>query len=167
MYEKSWKIYLQYSEYAFFFFNVKSFILNASVLFSSVLDSRRQFLRSPNFDGWFRNRRKEMMQKLEALHLEALCEEDLQLRIQKHTEVETVDLVLKLKEKLVSTSVILCVLRQLNSCVSYVHISSATYPYAYFYANSGISHKNCKLSCKICIKKRKGGGFTTTLIVKI
>uniref|UniRef100_A0A8C1QZ85 DENN/MADD domain containing 6Aa n=1 Tax=Cyprinus carpio TaxID=7962 RepID=A0A8C1QZ85_CYPCA len=60
----------------------------------------RFFLRSPNFDGWFRNRRKEMMQKLEALHLEALCEEDLQLRIQKHTEVETVDLVLKLKEKL-------------------------------------------------------------------
>uniref|UniRef100_A0A673GT64 Protein DENND6A-like n=1 Tax=Sinocyclocheilus rhinocerous TaxID=307959 RepID=A0A673GT64_9TELE len=60
----------------------------------------RQFLRSPNFDGWFRNRRKEMTQKLEALHLEALCEEDLQLWIQKHTEVETVDLVLKLKEKL-------------------------------------------------------------------
>ncbi|XP_060766286.1 DENN/MADD domain containing 6Aa isoform X3 [Neoarius graeffei] len=60
----------------------------------------RQFLKSPNFDGWFRNRRKEMIQKLEALHLEALCEEDLQLRIQKHTEVETVDLVLKLKDKL-------------------------------------------------------------------
>ncbi|XP_076845063.1 protein DENND6A isoform X2 [Brachyhypopomus gauderio] len=60
----------------------------------------RQFLKSPNFDSWFRNRRKEMMQKLEALHLEALCDEDLQLRIQKHTEVETVDLVLKLKDKL-------------------------------------------------------------------
>ncbi|TRY92896.1 hypothetical protein DNTS_005710, partial [Danionella cerebrum] len=60
----------------------------------------RQFLRSPNFDGWFRSRRKEMMQKLEALHLEALCEEDLQMRIQKHTEVEAVDLVLKLKDKL-------------------------------------------------------------------
>lgn len=29
------------------------------------------------------------------------------------------------------------------------------YPYAYFYANSGISHKNCKLSCKICIKIHK------------
>lgn len=41
-----------------------------------------------------------MTQKLEALHLEALCEEDLQKRIQKHTEVETVDLVLKLKDKL-------------------------------------------------------------------
>ncbi|RXM98278.1 Protein DENND6A [Acipenser ruthenus] len=61
----------------------------------------RQFLKSPNFDGWFRMRRKEVSQKLEALHLEALCEEDLLLRIQKHTEVETVDLVLKLKDKLV------------------------------------------------------------------
>uniref|UniRef100_A0A8C9W0D6 DENN/MADD domain containing 6Aa n=1 Tax=Scleropages formosus TaxID=113540 RepID=A0A8C9W0D6_SCLFO len=60
----------------------------------------RQFLKSPNFDGWFRNRWKEMTQKLEALHLEALCDEDLLLRIQKHTEVETVDLVLKLKDKL-------------------------------------------------------------------
>uniref|UniRef100_A0A8C6THX1 DENN/MADD domain containing 6Aa n=1 Tax=Neogobius melanostomus TaxID=47308 RepID=A0A8C6THX1_9GOBI len=60
----------------------------------------RHFLKSPNFDGWFRSRRREMTQKLEALHLEALCEEDLQERIQKHTEVETVDLVLKLKDKL-------------------------------------------------------------------
>uniref|UniRef100_A0AAY4AYK3 UDENN domain-containing protein n=1 Tax=Denticeps clupeoides TaxID=299321 RepID=A0AAY4AYK3_9TELE len=65
----------------------------------------RQFLKSPNFDGWFRNRRKEMMQKLEALHLEALCDEDLQLRVQQHTEVETVDLVLKLKDKLVSATI--------------------------------------------------------------
>uniref|UniRef100_A0A7N6ATI5 UDENN domain-containing protein n=1 Tax=Anabas testudineus TaxID=64144 RepID=A0A7N6ATI5_ANATE len=60
----------------------------------------RHFLKSPNFDGWFRSRRKEMTQKLEALHLEALCEEDLEKRIQQHTEVETVDLVLKLKDKL-------------------------------------------------------------------
>uniref|UniRef100_A0A674JEL6 DENN domain containing 6A n=1 Tax=Terrapene triunguis TaxID=2587831 RepID=A0A674JEL6_9SAUR len=54
----------------------------------------RHFLKSPNFNGWFRTRRKEMTQKLEALQLEALCNE-------KHTEVETVDLVLKLKNKLV------------------------------------------------------------------
>ncbi|TKS71446.1 Protein DENND6A DENN domain-containing protein 6A [Collichthys lucidus] len=60
----------------------------------------RHFLKSPNFDGWFRNRRREMTQKLEALHLEALCEEDLQQRVQIHSEVETVDLVLKLKDKL-------------------------------------------------------------------
>ncbi|XP_073888660.1 protein DENND6A isoform X12 [Macaca fascicularis] len=63
----------------------------------------RHFLKSPNFDGWFKTRRKEMIQKLEALHLEALCEEDLLLWIQKHTEVETVDLVLKLKNKLVDS----------------------------------------------------------------
>eukprot|EP00069_Balaena_mysticetus_P022120 bmy_14170T0 len=60
----------------------------------------RHFLKSPNFDGWFKTRRKEMTQKLEALHLEALCEEDLLHWTQKHTEVETVDLVLKLKNKL-------------------------------------------------------------------
>uniref|UniRef100_A0A667HRJ9 DENN domain containing 6A n=1 Tax=Lynx canadensis TaxID=61383 RepID=A0A667HRJ9_LYNCA len=41
----------------------------------------RHFLKSPNFD-------------------EVLCEEDLLLWTQKHTEVETVDLVLKLKNKL-------------------------------------------------------------------
>ncbi|XP_032996864.1 protein DENND6A isoform X2 [Lacerta agilis] len=60
----------------------------------------RHFLKSYNFDGWFRTRRKEMTQKLEALHLEALCNEDLLFWSQKHTEVETVDLVLKLKDKM-------------------------------------------------------------------
>ncbi|KAM9326138.1 protein DENND6A [Gastrophryne carolinensis] len=60
----------------------------------------RHFLRSPNFDGWFRSRRKEMTQKLEALQLDALCNEDLLIWVQKHTEVEAVDLVLKLKSKL-------------------------------------------------------------------
>lgn len=55
-----------------------------------------------------------MTQKLEALHLEAFCEEDLQLRIQKHTEVETVDLVLKLKEKLVSISLFVLMLVMLK-----------------------------------------------------
>uniref|UniRef100_A0A8C4JYU8 DENN domain containing 6A n=1 Tax=Dromaius novaehollandiae TaxID=8790 RepID=A0A8C4JYU8_DRONO len=60
----------------------------------------RHFLKSPNFDGWFRSRQKEMTQKLEALHLEALCNENLVFWSQKHSEVETVDLVLKLKNKL-------------------------------------------------------------------
>ncbi|KAG6939404.1 DENN domain containing 6A, partial [Chelydra serpentina] len=60
----------------------------------------RHFLKSPNFNGWFRTRQKEMTQKLEALHLEALCNEDLLFWSQKHTEVEIVDLVLKLKNKL-------------------------------------------------------------------
>ncbi|NXA33370.1 DEN6A protein, partial [Eudromia elegans] len=68
-------------------------------LYRRVLSSAH-FLKSPNFDGWFRSRQKEMTQKLEALHLEALCNENLVFWSQKHTEVETVDLVLKLKNKL-------------------------------------------------------------------
>uniref|UniRef100_A0A672G7J8 UDENN domain-containing protein n=1 Tax=Salarias fasciatus TaxID=181472 RepID=A0A672G7J8_SALFA len=64
----------------------------------------RHFLKSPNFDGWFRNRRKEMTQKLEALHLEALIEIQTCVCVWCvcvcHTEVESVDLVLKLKDKL-------------------------------------------------------------------
>ncbi|XP_036064732.1 protein DENND6B isoform X2 [Onychomys torridus] len=34
----------------------------------------RRFFKSPNFDGWYRQRHKEMAQKLEALHLEAISE---------------------------------------------------------------------------------------------
>lgn len=33
----------------------------------------RRFFRSPNFDGWYRLRHKEMTQKVECLHLEAIC----------------------------------------------------------------------------------------------
>uniref|UniRef100_A0A8C5B0U7 DENN/MADD domain containing 6Aa n=1 Tax=Gadus morhua TaxID=8049 RepID=A0A8C5B0U7_GADMO len=50
----------------------------------------RQFLRCPNFDGWFRNRKREMSQKLDALHLEALCEE---VRGKKHRYVIDIDLI--------------------------------------------------------------------------
>nr|XP_006242285.1 protein DENND6B isoform X1 [Rattus norvegicus] len=32
----------------------------------------RRFFKSPHFDGWYRQRHKEMAQKLEALHLEAI-----------------------------------------------------------------------------------------------
>ncbi|KAG8007947.1 Protein DENND6A [Nibea albiflora] len=45
----------------------------------------RHFLKSPNFDGWFRNRRREMTQKLEALHLEALQAEKEQLPVRPGT----------------------------------------------------------------------------------
>ena len=34
----------------------------------------RRFFKSPHFDGWYRQRHREMTQKLEALHLEAICE---------------------------------------------------------------------------------------------
>uniref|UniRef100_A0A8D0FMI1 DENN domain containing 6B n=1 Tax=Strix occidentalis caurina TaxID=311401 RepID=A0A8D0FMI1_STROC len=67
------------------------------VLKGDWLGLYRRFFKSPNFDGWYRQRHKEMTQKLEALHLEAICEAD-------KSEVEIVDLVLKLREKLVSFS---------------------------------------------------------------
>lgn len=41
---------------------------------SAASRRHRRFFRSPNFDGWYRQRHKEMAQKLEALHLEAICE---------------------------------------------------------------------------------------------
>ncbi|XP_021038784.1 protein DENND6B isoform X1 [Mus caroli] len=61
----------------------------------------RRFFKSPHFDGWYRQRHKEMAQKLEALHLEAICEANIEAWMKDKSEVEVVDLVLKLREKLV------------------------------------------------------------------
>ncbi|XP_039617464.1 protein DENND6B [Polypterus senegalus] len=72
-----------------------------SVLKGDWMGLYRRFFRSPNFDGWYRLRHKEMSHKLESLHLEVLCEADLLLWIKDKSEVEIVDLVLKLREKLV------------------------------------------------------------------
>ncbi|XP_061493918.1 protein DENND6B [Rhineura floridana] len=63
----------------------------------------RRFFRSPNFDGWYRQRQRDMMHKLEALHLEAICEANIWAWMKDKSEVEVVDLVLKLREKLVRT----------------------------------------------------------------
>ncbi|XP_038667555.1 protein DENND6B isoform X2 [Scyliorhinus canicula] len=65
----------------------------------------RRFLKSPNFDGWFRMRYQEMCKKLEILHLEVLCEADLLMWVREKSEVEVVDLVLKLREKLIKARV--------------------------------------------------------------
>uniref|UniRef100_A0A2K6NNM9 DENN domain containing 6B n=1 Tax=Rhinopithecus roxellana TaxID=61622 RepID=A0A2K6NNM9_RHIRO len=61
----------------------------------------RRFFKSPHFDGWYRQRHKEMALKLEALHLEAICEANIETWMKDKSEVEIVDLVLKLREKLV------------------------------------------------------------------
>ncbi|XP_077356439.1 protein DENND6B isoform X2 [Festucalex cinctus] len=60
----------------------------------------RKFFKSPNFDGWYRHRLREMTRKLESLHLEAICEADLLGWTRDKSEVEIVDLILKLREKL-------------------------------------------------------------------
>ncbi|KFP72061.1 Protein DENND6B, partial [Acanthisitta chloris] len=71
------------------------------VLKGDWLGLYRRFFRSPNFDGWYRQRQREMTQKLEALHLEAICGADIVAWMKDKSEVEIVDLVLKLREKLV------------------------------------------------------------------
>ncbi|XP_074937911.1 protein DENND6B isoform X2 [Phalacrocorax aristotelis] len=71
------------------------------VLKGDWLGLYRRFFKSPNFDGWYRQRHKEMTQKLEALHLEAICEANIVAWMKDKSEVEIVDLVLKLREKLV------------------------------------------------------------------
>ncbi|MGH0127621.1 UNVERIFIED_CONTAM: hypothetical protein FKN15_035261 [Acipenser sinensis] len=45
-----------------------------SVLKGDWIGLYSRFFRSPNFDGWYRQRHKEMTQKLECLHLEIICE---------------------------------------------------------------------------------------------
>uniref|UniRef100_A0A672R192 Protein DENND6B-like n=1 Tax=Sinocyclocheilus grahami TaxID=75366 RepID=A0A672R192_SINGR len=62
----------------------------------------RRFFHSPNFDGWYRLRHREMTQKVECLHLEAICATDLLTWTKDKSEVEIVDLILKLREKLVT-----------------------------------------------------------------
>uniref|UniRef100_A0A8C7AHB9 DENN domain containing 6B n=1 Tax=Neovison vison TaxID=452646 RepID=A0A8C7AHB9_NEOVI len=71
------------------------------VLKGDWLGLYRRFFKSPHFDGWYRQRHKEMAQKLEALHLEAICEANIETWMKDKSEVEVVDLVLKLREKLV------------------------------------------------------------------
>ncbi|XP_061570342.1 protein DENND6B [Cololabis saira] len=71
-----------------------------SLLRGDWLGLYRKFFRSPNFDGWYRQRHKEMTQKLESLHLEVICDADLPLWTKDKSEVEVVDLVLKLRERL-------------------------------------------------------------------
>ncbi|XP_017768468.1 PREDICTED: protein DENND6B isoform X2 [Nicrophorus vespilloides] len=60
----------------------------------------KKFFRSPNFNGWFNNRYTELALKLQALQLQALSDADLKLWVQGKPEVEIVDMVLKIKNKI-------------------------------------------------------------------
>ncbi|KAF5901673.1 protein DENND6B [Clarias magur] len=60
----------------------------------------KQFFQSSNFDGWFRAKHREMSNKMDCLHLEAICDADLLTWTKDKSEVEIVDLILKLREKL-------------------------------------------------------------------
>lgn len=60
----------------------------------------KRFFRSINFRGWYESRRMEQLEKLEALHHEALAKENLSRWIIGKQEVEVVDLILCIKQKL-------------------------------------------------------------------
>jgi len=62
----------------------------------------KKFFRSPNFSAWYEARYREATRKLKTLHIEALAKADLLQWISNKAEVEIVDLVLKIKEKLKS-----------------------------------------------------------------
>ncbi|XP_031834729.1 protein DENND6A [Nomia melanderi] len=63
----------------------------------------RRFFRSPNFSGWFHTRYTELSQKLQVIQLEALSQADLKTWVQGKQEVELVDMVLRIRQKLEKT----------------------------------------------------------------
>ncbi|XP_002168763.2 protein DENND6A [Hydra vulgaris] len=60
----------------------------------------QKFFKSPNFEVWFCKRRQEVNNKLEILHLEALCNADVNSWTKGKDEVEIVDLYMYVKKTL-------------------------------------------------------------------
>eukprot|EP00111_Clytia_hemisphaerica_P004687 TCONS_00013468-protein len=60
----------------------------------------RKFFSSPNFESWFEVKKKEVNQKLEILHLEALSTANLDQFLKSKDEVELVDLYTQMKLKI-------------------------------------------------------------------
>lgn len=86
---------------------------------STVLLCFRQFLRSPNFVGWYTVRREEANQKLRLIHLDMLCKavssmikdscclppiKDVFFWMKDKQEIEIVDFLLQVKQCIVSFS---------------------------------------------------------------
>lgn len=60
----------------------------------------RKFFRSPNFSAWYESRTQEVGQKLKAIHIETISNADLVKGIKDKAEIEVVDLILTMKDKL-------------------------------------------------------------------
>ncbi|XP_058264189.1 protein DENND6B isoform X2 [Hemibagrus wyckioides] len=90
----------------------------------------KQFFQSPNFDGWFRAKHREMTHKVECLHLEAICDADLLSWTKDKSEVETVDLILKLREKLMRAHMQQLPVKEelLDKLESYIHSVVSSLP---------------------------------------
>ncbi|KAL7743161.1 hypothetical protein ACLKA6_016297 [Drosophila palustris] len=60
----------------------------------------RRFVKSPNFRGWYESRHRELQLTLQDLQLQALSEANLEHWAHDKQEVEIIDMILKLKQKL-------------------------------------------------------------------
>lgn len=60
----------------------------------------RKFFRTPNFATWYESRIEQVNSQLNQLHIKSILESDLLTWIKGRSEVEAVDLVLTLKEKI-------------------------------------------------------------------
>ncbi|XP_029154831.1 protein DENND6A isoform X2 [Nylanderia fulva] len=60
----------------------------------------KRFFRSPNFSGWFHTRYTELSQQLQVKQLEKLSQADLKTWVQGKQEVEVVDMILRIRQKL-------------------------------------------------------------------
>lgn len=60
----------------------------------------KKFFLCRNFYAWYESRYKEVSRKLEALHVKAISEASLTDFVQNKAEIEIVDLVLQLKDKI-------------------------------------------------------------------
>lgn len=60
----------------------------------------KRFFSSPNFKGWYESRFFELQQTLQALHMQTLSESNLTEWVKGKHEVEIVDMILRLKQKL-------------------------------------------------------------------
>ncbi|KAH8387348.1 hypothetical protein KR093_006495 [Drosophila rubida] len=60
----------------------------------------RRFVKSPNFRGWYEARHRELQLTLQELQLQALSEANLEHWAHDKQEVEIIDMILKLKQKL-------------------------------------------------------------------
>ncbi|KAB7507083.1 Protein DENND6B [Armadillidium nasatum] len=58
------------------------------------------FFKTCNFSSWFNQRHQEMSKKLSVLHMQAICDANMKEWVGSKCEVEVVDMVLRLREKL-------------------------------------------------------------------
>lgn len=65
----------------------------------------QRFFNSPNFKGWYETRYRELQRTLQSIQLQALSRADLNQWAQGKQEVEIIDMIIKLKQKLNLSSI--------------------------------------------------------------